>query len=181
MTPQKLTTEQDAVIETLFANVDRHQYDCNHCRCDLCNYTGVIRALRERLAFVELELIKTQDDVECDATDHAHPAWWRGYDAGAEGAMKRWREALEGKLSPTGTLGSPKMQGLRAKTESLTTENRVLREAIFDVLAKGSGKGCPSCGSYLGDAMDSQPHAKECKIAAALHPSAASTAAQEGK
>jgi hypothetical protein len=33
------------------------------------------------------------DNPELDATDHAHPAWWRGHDAGAVAAFKKLEAA----------------------------------------------------------------------------------------
>lgn len=41
------------------------------------------------------ELFIAADDPELDATEGAHPAWWRGHDAGAAGVVKALAALLD--------------------------------------------------------------------------------------
>lgn len=63
---------------------------------------------------------KAYDDPEADATDGAHPAWWRGNDAGVDGAVRRVNEALD--TSETLCLGSPDLQKLCERVRALQGE-----------------------------------------------------------
>ena len=53
-----------------------------------------------------------RDDPELDATDGAHPAWWRGNDHGVAAATDIIKNALEGKAGE-GTLGFEPLQRVR--------------------------------------------------------------------
>ncbi len=55
------------------------------CADGLSRHTG---ELRERAEAAEAEL-ERQNDTAYDATDGAHPAWWRGHDNGVKGMAER--------------------------------------------------------------------------------------------
>ena len=56
-----------------------------------------------------------KDDPELDATDFAHPAWWRGHINGCEGTCMRIERILEGQDDGSGVLGNKKLESLRRK------------------------------------------------------------------
>lgn len=65
-----------------------------------------------------------QDDPEVDGTDAAHPAWWRGNDAGVEGATRRLTDVLDGGPLP-GHLGyQPLQRALERVSEMKQHGNR---------------------------------------------------------
>jgi hypothetical protein len=47
------------------------------------------------------------DDPEMDGTDFAHPAWWRGYDAATDMAIREVNEILDGDGELHGTCNEP--------------------------------------------------------------------------
>lgn len=53
------------------------------------------------------------DDPEDDGTDYAHPAYWRGSEAGVRGATMRMRQAAEGHDDGSGVIGSPELEKVR--------------------------------------------------------------------
>jgi hypothetical protein len=56
------------------------------------------------------------DDPEFDATDAAHPAWWRGCDYGAEmtvQAINQVMDTLESSKEFTGYFGSASLEALK--------------------------------------------------------------------
>ncbi len=57
-----------------------------------------------------------------DGTDAAHPAWWRGNDAGVAGAVMRIREVLDGTYDGRGVLGGADLEQLRRDVAALTSE-----------------------------------------------------------
>lgn len=67
------------------------------------------RALVERdetIAQLRADIERLRDDPEADATDFAHPAWWRGQDYCFAVMCKEANEILDGK-EPTGTCNEP--------------------------------------------------------------------------
>lgn len=88
-----------------------------------------VRVLLETLC-AEREKAKrlpAPDDPEWDATDFAHPAWWRGHVHGVTGAAAVIRAALDGKDDGHGTIGDPELE--RARREVMA-----LRTALADAL-----------------------------------------------
>ena len=58
------------------------------------------------------------DDPALDCTDGAHPAWWRGSDAGVRGACESIKKVLDtGEVS--GVTASPELQGIRERVKRL--------------------------------------------------------------
>jgi hypothetical protein len=61
-----------------------------------------------------------------DATDGAHPAWWRGHDHGARAATEAILRALDGTDDGTGTLACPELQRAREGILALRRERDAL-------------------------------------------------------
>lgn len=53
------------------------------------------------------------DHHESDGTAAAHPAWWRGHEAGTDDAVVRIRKVLDGTDHGEGYLGSRALERLR--------------------------------------------------------------------
>lgn len=60
-----------------------------------------------------------RDDPECDGTDAAHPAWWRGNEAGVEGAVREMSRVLSGECRPPFHYGSPALSALATALSTL--------------------------------------------------------------
>lgn len=68
-----------------------------------------------------------QDDPQWDATDAAHPAWWRGNDAGVRvltDMIQRW---VDGQDDGHGVMGSAPLQKLRTDIQSLLRVQALLK------------------------------------------------------
>lgn len=78
-----------ADVAALLAEVERLR--AGGCARD----QGTTQYCAEAVAMgAEVARLRALDDPDLDGTDHAHPAWWRGSDAGAIGVLRRWRRAL---------------------------------------------------------------------------------------
>ncbi len=55
------------------------------------------------------------DDPDADATDAAHPAWWRGNDAGVAVTVARLTDILDGKDDGEGVIGYAPLEALRRR------------------------------------------------------------------
>jgi len=62
---------------------------------------------------------QVQDDESLDGTDDAHPAWWRGHDAGVDGTIKRVLMMLDGKDDGGGTARYKEYQDMRKRILAL--------------------------------------------------------------
>ena len=60
------------------------------------------------------------DDPEFDATDAAHPAWWRGNDRGCEAVCEIITKILDGQDDGSGVFREP-IQTMRARLRALVT------------------------------------------------------------
>ena len=69
------------------------------------------------------------DDPSLDATDGAHPAWWRGSDAGVAGAVRIVNEALDGPLPLPGCVGGADLEAVRQRVAALRASVARLVEA----------------------------------------------------
>lgn len=92
----------------------------------ICDSHEALRAEVERL----------EDNPENDATDFAHPSWWRGEKYGSIGVARRLQQTIDGKDDGTGTM-QPEIEkprrdilALRARLEA--AEN--VCEASHDLL-----------------------------------------------
>lgn len=61
------------------------------------------------------------DDPELDATDGAHPAWWRGHEHTAEVFCKLANEIMDGKPAGNGIAGEP-WESTRRRLEVLVRD-----------------------------------------------------------
>src|SRR5262245_8507268 len=55
------------------------------------------------------------DEPELDATDYAHPAWWRGNDTGVAVVVAKLEDALNGRDDGTGVIGYEPLERLRRR------------------------------------------------------------------
>ncbi|MBV5345851.1 MAG: hypothetical protein JZU63_10235, partial [Rhodoferax sp.] len=62
------------------------------------------------------------DDPTLDGTDNAHPAYWRGEDAGVRGTLMRLQQILDGKDDGSGVLGDPKLESFRRRLMQLVSK-----------------------------------------------------------
>lgn len=85
------------------------------------------------------------DDPELDLTDGAHPAWWRGNDAGVHGALDRVKEALDGKYD--GETAGPYFGSQRLM--DVVQRIMQLRQWVND-LQSGLHINCVYCGHRYG-------------------------------
>lgn len=84
-------------------------------------------AARSRLLHLwddqQAEVERLRDDPECDATDLAHPAWWRGNDAGVHATVEVIRRVLDSGLDG-GVSGYKPLQEIRERIERLRESQR---------------------------------------------------------
>lgn len=69
-----------------------------------------------------------QDDPELDATDFAHPAWWRGEEHGVEMTVRALMRVLD--EGHQGTFGSPALETLAQRLSLLRDTEQRLRDAL---------------------------------------------------
>lgn len=62
------------------------------------------------------------DDPDLDGTDAAHPAWWRGQEAGFDGAMGMIEKALTER--PAGVISNERWQALRERIYAMANRSR---------------------------------------------------------
>lgn len=116
--------------EMTAAELDRMNL-IEHAHKDGCaitddGFTFLIALAREALA--------GRDDPSMDATDYAHPAWWRGNEAGVLGAVSRIREAIE-MDDGEGVLGGADLERLRR--DVLAGRERLrLAEAVCEAVLR---------------------------------------------
>lgn len=67
------------------------------------------------------------DDPEADGTDYAHPAYWRGSDAGVRGAVMRIRQAIDGHDDGSGVIGDSDLEDVRRKILAMREQIGSLR------------------------------------------------------
>lgn len=74
------------------------------------------------------------DDPQWDGTDMAHPAWWRGYDDGVQGAIACIREMLDGRDGKRGVFSNAELNRIRHDIRALRAAADRAR-MLEDVLA----------------------------------------------
>jgi hypothetical protein len=70
----------------------------------------------------------SQDDPQWDGTDAAHPAWWRGNDAGVHSTVAALNRVMNGEH--TGTFGYAPLEQLANR---LRDQRRMLGAALAEV------------------------------------------------
>jgi len=83
-----------------------------------------------------LELLGTVDNPDFDATDAAHPTWWRGHEHTAEVFCRLVNEILDGKPIGGGIAVQP-WEGTRRRLEALVKQGAV------------DGRSCAKCNAVL--------------------------------
>lgn len=89
---------------------------------------GRVKAVDELLS--EVYLSHKNDDPELDATDYAHPAWWRGEEHAVEMLVHRMEKILDGKDSEAGIMGHAGLEKVR---------RRIIELVKFKKAAVGDG------------------------------------------
>lgn len=67
-------------------------------------HIGALQEMCEGYEELRAQLERLKDDPELDATDFAHPAWWRGEKHGHFAAVRRLQEVLDGKDDGAGAM-----------------------------------------------------------------------------
>jgi hypothetical protein len=97
---------------------------------------GVIRLPPEHAAALVAALRtkrQQRDDPELDATDGAHPAWWRGNDAGVAGACRVLAAVLDGSDGGSGVVGFEPLEMLRGRLREQREELERLRARVAEL------------------------------------------------
>ena len=94
-----------------------------------CNGTNNVYTAFDYLNAEAARLRLAYDDPTTDATDGAHPAWWRGSDAGVAGAVRIINEALDGPLPLVGCVGGADLEAVRQRVAALRASVARLVEA----------------------------------------------------
>lgn len=118
-TPFSLPKQVQAIREdrdTLKAEIAKWRADTEVLR----TLPAALDDLREENERLKSENEKLKDNPDFDATDAAHPAWWRGNDAGVEAACDQVLAMLS--TGRRGSYGSPKLTAISEKVERLTRE-----------------------------------------------------------
>jgi len=102
----------------------------------LARYKFLIGKYQGQLAELEQLRKRPEDNPENDATDAAHPAWWRGHDSGGTGvALALIKVAVAGKTEGTFAsseveLAAGAIQDLRARLHIAETTRDELSDAL---------------------------------------------------
>ena len=75
------------------------------------------------------------DNPAIDGTDYAHPAWWRGNDAGVVAICRMVNDILDGKDDGAGVANEP-WESTRRRIAGLRAENNRLRRILAHVPGK---------------------------------------------
>lgn len=112
-------------------------------KCLFCDFTGEKDELIAHSAectghplygeMVAAKLAHQKDDPEMDASDFAHPAWWRGEDYTFKLVSFHINKILDG--DPVGGVSNEPWQSLRLRLAKLRDENRELN-ALFELQGK---------------------------------------------
>ena len=113
---------------------------CDDCNLGLARFHDNPKDLRSAadyldggLALAENERLCKLDDPVFDATDAAHPAWWRGEKYGSQQAARKVRKILDGGDDGTGMSSDPDLEKIRRDILALKADNeRLKRERDLD-------------------------------------------------
>ena len=124
LTAHRLTAAE-AEVARLNGVVDEHAADAMRAGLERAKTERRLREATEEIVRVRL----AYDDPSRDATDGAHPAWWRGSDAGVAGAVRIVNEALDGPLPLPGCVGGADLEAVRQRVAALRASVARLVEA----------------------------------------------------
>jgi len=97
-----------------------------HSRKELV-FTDLARFIRERD-----RAVRAEDNPEWDATDAAHPAWWRGDAHGVQVCVDRINRILDGKDDGRGIIGHEPLETLRRRLLALIDNPHKSEERTSD-------------------------------------------------
>lgn len=122
---EKALAAAEAEAARLNGVVDEHAADAMRAGLERAKTERRLREATEEIVRVRL----AYDDPSLDATDGAHPAWWRGSDAGVAGAVRIVNEALDGPLPLPGCVGGADLEAVRQRVAALRARVARLVEA----------------------------------------------------
>ena len=97
----------------------------------------------------ENERLRKLDDPKFDATDAAHPAWWRGEKYGSQQAARKIREISDGGDDGVGVSSDPDWEKIRRDILALKVENERLRKDVMlspsEYCHRHSVQNCHAC------------------------------------
>jgi hypothetical protein len=115
-----------------------HYFDSNGPCCSVCGrlYRAVLETMQTSYAS-GYQYAMGKDDPEMDATDFAHPAWWRGNERAFLTAVHEVNDILDGTASNVGINIEP-WQSLRQRLYDIRTllgiAERVMNDATVGVV-----------------------------------------------
>jgi hypothetical protein len=115
----------EAEVKRLNDVVDGHARDSARAGLERDRAEHRLKLATEEIVRVRL----AYDDPSLDATDGAHPAWWRGSDAGVAGAVRIVNEALDGPLPLAGCVGGADLEAVRQRAAALRARAQRLEKA----------------------------------------------------
>lgn len=145
-----VTKERDETRNRLMTLQTTSDLDKAGWEADHNTLVNVRRQLEE--VKKERDALRSADNPEWDATDAAHPAWWRGHDHTAKVFCQLVNEILNGKDVSAGLSGEPwqttkmriaQLRDKLAESEAVVAE---LREAFVNFRSLG--------GDYSGDSPE---------------------------
>jgi hypothetical protein len=129
----------DVLARLAEAGRKRASYLCPHgdvcCALASVDLRTTPLPVPDALARVRAEAIKEADNPDWDSTDAAHPAWWRGNDAGVEAVVKIVGGILDG--DKPGTHGSKTLTALVQRLARVRAEAK--RETVERAAREGEG------------------------------------------
>lgn len=87
---------------------------------------AIVEALNEKDQIIEDLRRQVKDDPDADATDFAHPAWWRGQEYGVESCCRVIHEAMESGPPESGSSNCLALNRLKRKIWNLEADNLLL-------------------------------------------------------
>lgn len=131
MTPKiglRLTDAETEKVAVIAAYIDASPHEWPKGLADIALLCHGYLDLQQRIAQLESELAEArQGNEELDGTDAAHPAWWRGNDAGVAQVCAQINAILDG-ADVFGTASEPWESTRRRVAEARKNLER-LREA----------------------------------------------------
>lgn len=95
---------------------------------ELANLDGKRLAATNEEFKAENERLRKLDGPVFDATDAAHPAWWRGEKYGSQQAARKVRKILDGGDDGVGVSSDPDLEKIRRDILALKAENERLKK-----------------------------------------------------
>ena len=131
--------------------------------CTNCGYTLKLNSTKETARIFDLieqinslkrEIyeLKSANNSELDATDFAHPAWWRGQDDGVFKSVSAFHSWLEEDYIKAGSYQYRPMQEARDKIIAIINENCALLKTV-SLLLDGKSKWLSQGSNHMKNHM----------------------------